>query len=157
MKEFYIIKNQNYVTISNFALRDKNLSLKAKGLYAFMLSLPEGWDFTVSGLVAVLREGRDAILSALKELEENSYLHRFRVRRENGTFSNTCYVFYEQPLTKVGKSYVGNSDTKNTIINDSKRIKEKKFNKKSIHFANERSYSEEELNALYDDIETIRF
>ncbi len=64
--------------MGNTHLRDKNLSLKAVGLLSKMLSFNDGWKFSTRGLAAICKEGPDAILSALKELEENGYLVRHR-------------------------------------------------------------------------------
>ena len=69
MAVFRVNKNKNYTVMSNYHLRDKNLSLKAKGLLSLMLSLPEDWDYTVRGLSAINKESLGAIQSALKELE----------------------------------------------------------------------------------------
>ena len=71
---FKIEKNKNYTVMSNYHLRDKNLSLKAKGLLSFMLSLPEDWDYSINGLVSICKEEETAIKSALKELKINKYL-----------------------------------------------------------------------------------
>lgn len=50
MPTFRIEKNKNYTVMSNYHLRDKRLTLKAKGLLSFMLSLPEDWDYSISGI-----------------------------------------------------------------------------------------------------------
>ena len=68
MGVFRVEKNANYTVMSNYHLRDKSLSLKAKGLLSQMLSLPEDWDYTLSGLASINKEGKDAIRSAVKEL-----------------------------------------------------------------------------------------
>ena len=67
-------KNGNYTVMSNFHLRSPNLSLKAVGLMSRVLSLPEGWDYSVAGLTAICREKESAIKSALAELKEWGYL-----------------------------------------------------------------------------------
>lgn len=97
-------KNKDYTQMSNFHLRDKNLSLRAIGLLSKMLSLPDEWDYTVSGLAAICKEGRDAVRATLMELEAAGYMVRQQVHAEDGTFSGNEYVVYEkaktQPLTE---------------------------------------------------------
>ena len=66
-------KNKNFTTMSNYHLRDKELSLKAKGLLSQILSLPENWDYSVRGLVAICLEGKDCIVTTLQELERKGY------------------------------------------------------------------------------------
>ena len=84
MAVFRVEKNANYTTMSNYHLRDKQLSLKAKGLLSFCLSLPDTWDYSIMGLAAVCKEGRDCIMSTLQELEELGYLRRERTRNADG-------------------------------------------------------------------------
>lgn len=90
-------KNKYYTTMSNYHLWDKKLSLKAKGLMSFMLSLPEDWDYTVMGLVACLKEGRDGVRVAIQELEKYGYLTRRRVKDKKGIFRQTEYILVENP------------------------------------------------------------
>ena len=97
MAVFRVEKNANYTTMSNYHLRDKQLSLKAKGLLSFCLSLPDSWDYSIMGLAAVCKEGRDCIMSTLQELEELGYLRRERLRNADGTMAGTEYVIYELP------------------------------------------------------------
>ena len=100
MSVFRVNKNSNYTVISNYHLRDMNLSLKAKGLLSFMLSLPDNWNYSEMGLVSCLKENRSAIRSALKELEECGYLVRYQVRKEGGKFSEIVYDVHEKPLSE---------------------------------------------------------
>ena len=81
--------------MSNQHLKDKRLTLKAKGLMSVMLSLPENWDYTLRGLAAISREGVDAISEAVKELERSGYVIRNRKRDERGRLSGTEYLIYE--------------------------------------------------------------
>lgn len=97
MAVFRVEKNANYTTMSNYHLRDKQLSLKAKGLLSFCLSLPDTWDYSIMGLAAVCKEGRDCIMSTLQELEELGYLRRERTRNADGTLAGADYVIYELP------------------------------------------------------------
>ena len=96
MSVFKIEKNNNYTVMSNYHLRDKSLSYKAKGLLSFMLSLPEDWDYSLNGLVVISKESRDGIRSILKELQENHYLEIEKVRGAKGYFEYN-YLIYEKP------------------------------------------------------------
>ena len=92
-----VIKNANFTTISNYHLRDKSLSMKAKGLLTIMLSLPEEWDYTIKGLAALSADGRDSISATIRELEEHGYIKRHQSRGEKGTFAQNEYWIYEMP------------------------------------------------------------
>ena len=83
--------------MSNHHLRNKELSLKAKGLLSQMLSLPEDWDYTLAGLSYINREKIDAIREAIRELERAGYIQRSRERDEKGRLRGTDYIIYEQP------------------------------------------------------------
>ena len=93
-------KNSNYTVMSNYHLRDRNISLKAKGLLSLMLSLPEEWDFTLAGLAHISKEGVSAIRAAVIELEENGYVSRTRIRNEAGQLTDVEYTIYECPQSK---------------------------------------------------------
>ena len=84
MAVFRVERNTGYTVMSNHHLRNKELSLKAKGLLSQMLSLPEDWDYTLAGLSHINREKIDAIREAVKELEKAGYIVRSRERDEKG-------------------------------------------------------------------------
>lgn len=88
------IKNENYTTMCNTHLRDKNLSLRAKGLLSMMLSLPDKWHYSVKGLEGICKESKNTINSVLNELEDNNYLVRRR-RYCNGKISEWEYIIFE--------------------------------------------------------------
>ena len=90
-------RNSNYTVMANYHLRDKQLSLKAKGLLSVMLSLPVEWDYTMAGLAFISKEGIDAIRAAIKELEQTGYIIRSRRRNEAGQLADTEYTIYESP------------------------------------------------------------
>ena len=83
--------------MSNHHLRNKELTLKAKGLLSQMLSLPEDWDYTLAGLSYINREKIDAIREAVRELERAGYIQRSSERDEKGRLRGTDYIIYEQP------------------------------------------------------------
>lgn len=90
-------KTKNYTVLSNHHFKEKAMSLKAKGLLSLMLSLPDDWNYSVSGLVKLSKDGKDSVMSALSELEKFGYLHRSRLVNEKGQFSGIEYNIYEQP------------------------------------------------------------
>ena len=97
MSIFRVEHTTGFTVMSNYHLRDKNLSLKAKGLLSQMLSLPEEWDYTLAGLSFINREKIDAVREAIKELENAGYIVRSLERDEKGRLKGAEYVIYEQP------------------------------------------------------------
>ena len=97
MAVFRIEKTRDYTVMSNYHLRDRALSLKAKGLLSLMLSLPEDWDYTMKGLARICKDGIDSISGGIRELETHGYLVRARVRNENGQLGSIEYTILEQP------------------------------------------------------------
>ena len=97
MAVFRIEKTRDYTVMSNYHLRDRSLSLKAKGLLSLMLSLPEDWDYTMKGLARICKGGIDSISGGIRELEAHGYLVRARVRNENGQLGSIEYTILEQP------------------------------------------------------------
>ena len=90
-------KTSKYTTISNVFLRDKNLSLKAKGFLTVIMALPDDWDFSIKGICSVLKEGKTSVYSAVQELKENRYCKTTPSRDEKGLIIGLDYVFYEEP------------------------------------------------------------
>ncbi|EOS54869.1 hypothetical protein C814_03362 [Anaerotruncus sp. G3(2012)] len=99
MPVFRVERNKGYTVMSNYHLRDKSLSLKAKGLLSQILSLPEDWDYTLSGLCYINRESKDAIRSAVNELERAGYIERHQTTDEGGKFSSNEYIIHEQSVS----------------------------------------------------------
>ncbi len=99
MAVFRVERNKGYTVMSNHHLRNRALSLKAKGLLSQMLSLPEDWDYTLAGLSFINRESIDAIRTAVWELEKAGYITRRQGRDEKGKMTAIEYTIYEQPQT----------------------------------------------------------
>ena len=97
MAVFRVERNTGYTVMSNHHLRNKELSLKAKGLLSQMLSLPEDWDYTLAGLSHINREKIDAIREAVKELEKAGYIVRSGSATKRDAWRGADYVIYEQP------------------------------------------------------------
>jgi hypothetical protein len=92
-------KNRNYTVINNEFLKNKELSLKAKGLLAVCLSLPDTWDWSIAGLVAICKESITSVRSSLKELEEHGYVVISKLKDDKGRFVYN-YTIYESPVTE---------------------------------------------------------
>lgn len=98
MAVFRVERTGDYTTMSNHHLKNQNLSLKAKGLLSQMLSLPDTWDYTLSGLCQINRDSKDSIRSAIRELEEAGYVERKQQVTAQGRFSSNEYIIYEHPV-----------------------------------------------------------
>ena len=98
MAVFRVEKTKDFTIMSNYHLRDKNLSLKAKGLLSQMLSLPEEWDYTLAGLAHINKESKDAIRTTILELEKAGYITRHQTTTEGGRFGSNEYVIRERPV-----------------------------------------------------------
>lgn len=100
MAIFRVERTRDYTVMSNHHLRDKSLSLKAKGLLSQMLSLPEDWDYTLSGLSCINRESKDAIRTAVVELEKAGYIIRRQTTDAGGKFAGNEYIIHESPVSQ---------------------------------------------------------
>lgn len=81
-------KTQGFTVVDNTILKDRNINLRDRGLYATLCSLPDGWQLSVRGLAAILPDGKAAIASSLNCLESNGYLTR-RPKKERGRITGT--------------------------------------------------------------------
>ena len=97
MAVFRVERNRGYTVMSNHHLRNRGLTLKAKGLLSQMLSLPDNWDYTLAGLSRINRESIDAIRTAVWELEKAGYITRQQGRDAKGKMAAIEYTIYEQP------------------------------------------------------------
>ena len=132
------VEKTNYTVMSNYHLRDKNLTLKAKGLLSWMLSNTEGWDYSVAGIVEVMKENRDAINSALTELEDFGYLTRKKIR-DGGKFGGVEYLITEIPFTDFPLSV--NPTTENPQQRNTNKTSNNKINKNTLPTVEEQAPS----------------
>ena len=86
-----------YTVLPNQILRTREMSYKARYLLAQMLSMSEAWQYTVAGMAKVCGMGRDAVRTAMVELETLGYLARSQ-SRANGRFSHNVYIIREVPV-----------------------------------------------------------
>ena len=117
MAVFRVERNKGYTVMSNHHLRNKDLTLKAKGLLSQMLSLPEDWDYTLAGLSHINRESIDAIRTAVWELEKAGYITRRQGRDEKGKMTAIEYTIYEQPQSpELEKPILENPTAGNPVL-----------------------------------------
>lgn len=121
---------KDFTCMSNYHFKDKSISLKAKGLLSLMLSLPDEWDYSVTGLASLSSDGETSVRTAVKELEEHKYLKRTSIR-QNGRIVDWEYDIYEKPLEileveiqQVENSLLENKDNK--ILKESNTKKSNK-------------------------------
>ena len=123
MAVFRVERNTGYTVMSNHHLRNKELTLKAKGLLSQMLSLPEDWDYTLAGLSHINRESIDAIRTAVWELEKAGYITRRQGRDEKGKMTAIEYTIYEQPQPpELEKPILENPTTGNPMSENPMQI-----------------------------------
>ena len=96
--------NSNYTSVHNDFIKDKSLSLTAKGLLLLMISLPNDWNFSIAGLATLVPDGKDKIGTTLKSLEKAGYLRRKKICSGNGRFFDWEYAFSDAPV------YLDNDD-----------------------------------------------
>ena len=101
MATFRVNKTSDYTVISNYHLREKRMSLKAKGLLTLMLSLPENWDYSISGLASICAENETAIKTGLNELKKFGYLRISKIfpnKKRGNKKIEYVYEIFEKPL-----------------------------------------------------------
>lgn len=107
---FRIEKNSNYTVMSNYHLRDKDLSLKAKGLLSWMLSNNDDWDYSIAGIVACCKEGETTINTALRELQERGYVvvKKIKPNKDCNRIHYEYFVYeYPQGVESLGVESLG--------------------------------------------------
>lgn len=121
------VRTRGFTQVDNRVIGDKRMSLKALGMFTYMWSKPDDWEFYVSVISNDFKDGRDSIRSAINELMNLGYVKRTRKHKENGQLASYDYILFDEPKTEnpsqavtydgktyVGKTYVGKSDTTNT-------------------------------------------
>ena len=159
MSVIRVHKTANFTVMSNYHFKEKKMSLKAKGLLSLMLSLPEDWDYSISGLTTLSKDGKDSVMSALGELEKFGYLSRRRVTNDKGQFAGVEYNIYEQPQPGTPVSEKQNSENSNEEKSNSE--KPAQLNTNSINYLydlifTELSTNDAELIALYREYVKMR-
>ena len=169
MAKFKVNKTKDYTIMSNYHLKEKNMSLKAKGLLSVMLSLPDNWDYSISGLVAISLENETSIKSALSELKKLGYLEIIKLMPNESETGRIDYIYniYEKPKQESGKQEVEKQEVENLpleileVENQGQLNTNNKYNniniintkKQNIDYINNNSSSIEKRDTIYDFLE----
>lgn len=104
-------RRKGYAIVYRDVAQDSRLSLKARGLFLLMQSLPEDWNYTISGLASVAGTGKDQIRAALRELMETGYLIKEQSHDGGGKFSGNVYILQEEAPLSENPTTVGKTDS----------------------------------------------
>jgi len=147
-----VIKSKDYTTICNRIFKDKNLSLKAKGLLAMLLSLSNQWELSISGLQVILKEGKASIRSTMNELIKNGYVVRNQIRKE-GMFVGVDYTVYELPKASYSTTVLSTSENQTQVSNNLSNNQFNKANSKNQFFDEVMSFKDFSKAMLNDFFE----
>ena len=165
MAKFKVNKTKDYTIMSNYHLKEKNMSLKAKGLLSVMLSLPDNWDYSINGLVAISQENETAIKSALSELKQFGYLEVIKLMPNESETGRIDYIYniYEKPKQEGKKQEVENLPLEILEVENQGQLNtNNKYNniniintkKQNIDYINNNSSSSiEKRDTIYDFLE----
>lgn len=165
---FKINKNKNYIVMSNYHLKEKDMSLKSKGLLSLMLSLPPDWDYSINGLISICKENETSIKSSLDELKKFGYLEVIKLMPNETETGRIEYVYniYEIPKQGVEKQGVdflgvefldlenqGQLNIEDKILNnkDIDNILEENYNKRNVESSFESDSDEELFNKFWKE------
>lgn len=141
MTVFRVNKNKDYVTMSKHHLKEKNMSLKAKGLLSEMLGLPNEWDYSINGLVSINKENESAIKSTLSELKDFGYLKVTKLLPNVTTSGRIEYIYdiYEKPIQEGEKQEVENLPLEIQPVENPTQLNNKELSNKEL---NNKEYKE---------------
>lgn len=165
---FKINKNKNYIVMSNYHLKEKDMSLKSKGLLSLMLSLPPDWDYSINGLISICKENETSIKSSLDELKKFGYLEVIKLMPNETETGRIEYVYniYEIPKQGVEKQGVdflgvefldlenqGQLNIEDKILNnkDIDNILEENYNKRKVESSFESDSDKELFNKFWKE------
>ncbi|MBR2075929.1 MAG: DnaD domain protein [Exiguobacterium sp.] len=153
-------KNNNFVLLDKGFLNNPNLSLKAKGLLAYVLSLPDDWVIYTEEITKHHKDGKAAVLTAFKELENEGHIKRERIRESNGQLKGYKTTVYETPITEnrlsevgktdIGKTDIGKSSTTNNDLTKNNLTKNNTTKTTTNPFANDSNSYDESRQVVVD-------
>ena len=158
MAVFRIDKTKDYTVMANHHLRNKALSLKAKGLLSLMLSLPDDWDYTTKGLATICKDGVDSICSTVRELESAGYIQRRRIRDGHGCLAEIEYTILEHPAEpevspKREKPVLENPVLENPVLENPEQVEPEQ--EKPVALLNTKKSKTEKSNTVRSNTQSF--
>lgn len=160
-------RNREYAKISNTLLQNNKLSLKARGLMAYILSLPDTWEICVEHLHgnASDHDGRTAVTSALQELRIAGYMHLERISNQYGKLAGMRWLAYDDPAenpyathgNQVSRLPENPSDGKPATIKETTEIKETVKKKTLCSFSKPKEHVMPSIESLEEQFPDIEF
>jgi DnaD/phage-associated family protein len=172
-------KNSNYVVMSKVGLHDDRLSWKAKGLLAYMLSMPDNWTFYNEELMKHSPDGSSTFKAAMKELKEYGYVVRRKKQDEKGRFVGWETIVYEHPVEidednrrvesrqsenrpsvnrqsanrpSENDQLLNNKELNNNLLNNKELVVEQVYQFYQSHFGIPSSYTMTSMNQWINDL-----
>lgn len=135
MSVIRVEKTKNYTVMSNYHFKEKEMTLKAKGLLSLMLSLPDNWNYSIAGLVAICKENETAIKSALKELQNFGYVRIDKIMPNKTQSGRIEYVYtvFENPEQSKEKQGVENLPIEKQGVENRRQLNTKKQNTNKVN------------------------
>ena len=152
MSVIRVEKTKNYTVMSNYHFKEKEMTLKAKGLLSLMLSLPDNWNYSIAGLVAICKENETAIKSALKELQNFGYVRIDKImpnKTESGRIEY-IYTVFENPQQGKEKQGVENLLLEKQGVENRRQLNTKKQNNNKVNTKEIKKNTKKEFSKIVE-------
>lgn len=165
-------KNKNYSTIANECFQDSTISARAKGIFGYIMTLPDNWKLQKTELYTHFTEGQKAIDTAFKELKDKGYISQNRIQKENGQFGGWEYVVFESAnrlpnSAESVKTDIAKTDTAEKaksenrpvgfgeLLNTNRLTTNKQKPKKKLKKTNKKEIPENDVLKVADDNQSV--
>lgn len=157
MAVFRVNKTGDYTVMSNYHFKEKNMSLKAKGLLSEMLSLPDNWDYSISGLVAINKENETSIKNTLNELKKYGYLNIIKLLPNETKTGRIEYIYdvYENPKQEGEKQEVENLPLEIQAVENQAQLNTNILNTKELNIKEYKEKYKKESKSKYGEYQNV--
>lgn len=152
MSVIRVEKTKNYTVMSNYHFKEKEMTLKAKGLLSLMLSLPDNWNYSIAGLVTICKENETAIKSALKELQNFGYVRIDKIMPDKTQSGRIEYVYtvFENPEQGKEKQGVENLPLEKQGVENRRQLNTKKQNTNKVNTKEIKKNTKKEFSKIVE-------